>query len=217
MHTAPRHQGSDRRSKPHEPRRSGPRRRSIFRSRIRNAGRSDIDASRRTRLAGPDPVRRARVPSIVRPPFPEKLDLRSHCPTPRRPGTRVASCGTCNRCRFIISGPLKEMMNGHDCSCTEDQHLSRRTTWSDPKALGGYAFVAGKPKTGPDPAKPLWCPKPWCQFFLPKKELTPIINHGQRPWYWGRPPEGAYVRTPRWGRGVGAVQVSPRHRQRLLR
>ena len=35
--------------------RSGPRRRSLFRSGIRNAGRSDIDASRRTRLAGPDP------------------------------------------------------------------------------------------------------------------------------------------------------------------
>src|SRR5208337_2721948 len=29
--------------------------RSLFRSEIRDAGRSDIDASRRTRLAGPDP------------------------------------------------------------------------------------------------------------------------------------------------------------------
>ena len=42
-------------SKPRRPRRPGPRRRSLVRSRIRNAGQSDIGVSRRTRLAGPDP------------------------------------------------------------------------------------------------------------------------------------------------------------------
>ncbi len=54
--------------------RSGPRRRSLFRSGIRNAGRSDIDASRRTRLARPDPEFAVLVshPSFG-PPFPEKL------------------------------------------------------------------------------------------------------------------------------------------------
>jgi hypothetical protein len=59
--------------------RSGPRRRSLFRSGIRNAGRSDIDASWRTRLAGPDPEFAVLVshPSFG-PTFPEKLELRSH-------------------------------------------------------------------------------------------------------------------------------------------
>jgi len=67
-------------------RRSGPLRRSLFRSRIRNAWRSDTDASRRTRLAGLDPWSAVLVchPSSD-PPFPEKLDLRSHRLTPRRP------------------------------------------------------------------------------------------------------------------------------------
>jgi len=41
-------------SKPRRPRRPGPRRRSLVRSRIRNVGQSDTDASRRTRLAGSD-------------------------------------------------------------------------------------------------------------------------------------------------------------------
>src|SRR5208337_4300295 len=59
--------------------RSGPRRRSLFRSETRNAGRSDIDASWRTRLAGPDPEFAVLVshPSFG-PTFPEKLELRSH-------------------------------------------------------------------------------------------------------------------------------------------
>jgi hypothetical protein len=80
--------------------RSGPRRRSLFRSGIRNAGRSDIDASWRTRLAGPDPEFAVLVshPSFG-PPFPEKRDLRSHRITPRRPGTRSASCGALKRRR----------------------------------------------------------------------------------------------------------------------
>src|SRR5271157_118507 len=73
---------------------SGPRRRSLFRSEIRDAGRSDIDASRRTRLAGPDPEFAVLVcyPSFG-PPFPEKLDLRSHRITPRTLGTRAANRG----------------------------------------------------------------------------------------------------------------------------
>ncbi len=72
--------------KPRKPRRSGPRRRSLFRSRIRNAWRSDTDASRRTRLAGLDPGFGVLVchPSSA-PPFPEKLGLRSHRLTPHRP------------------------------------------------------------------------------------------------------------------------------------
>src|SRR5271165_1152345 len=67
---------------------------------IRNARRSDIDASRRTRLAGPDPEFAVLVshPSFG-PPFPEKLDLRSHRITSRRPGTRAASCGALKRRR----------------------------------------------------------------------------------------------------------------------
>src|SRR5271157_2403813 len=80
--------------------RADPRRRSLFRSGIRNAGRSDIDASRRTRLAGPDPEFAVLVshPSFG-PPFPEKLDLRSHRITPRRPGTRAANRGALKRRR----------------------------------------------------------------------------------------------------------------------
>ena len=80
-------------------RRSGPRRRSLFRSRIRNAGRSDIDASRRTRLAGPDPEFAVLVshPSFG-PPHSEKLDLRSRTWRGSPPSDTVNG--------IVLSGPL---------------------------------------------------------------------------------------------------------------
>ena len=106
-------------------RRSGPLRRSLFRSRIRNAWRSDIDASRRTRLAGPDPEFAVLVchPSFG-PPFPEKLDLRSHRLTPRWPGTRAADRGALKRRRPALSSPD----SGSSPPSTNDIHIRSRNT-----------------------------------------------------------------------------------------
>ena len=49
----------------------------------------------------------------------------------------------------------------------------KRTDTNNPSSMGGRPFVAGKPKTGPDPMKP--CPVLVSVLFSPKKELTPII------------------------------------------